>query len=143
MGVTAASADQLAAYVEENVRLTATPLGALLPQLDLEGGWVLFCSSAAVTAPPRDWPHYVAAKGALEALAEWLAASEPSLRSVVLRAPKLLTDLTNTPSGRIGAVPPSELAHWVASLLAKPGPSGLTLLEPTKEMISAREAASR
>jgi NAD(P)-dependent dehydrogenase (short-subunit alcohol dehydrogenase family) len=143
MGVTAASADQLAAYVGENIRLAATPLGALLPQLDPRGGWVLFCSSAALTAPPRDWPHYVAAKGALEALAEWLAASQPTIRSVVLRAPKLLTDLTNTPSGRIGAVAPSELAHWVASRLAKTGPSGLTLLEPTKEMISAREAASR
>ena len=143
MGVTAAAADQLAAYVEENVRLAVTPLGALLPQLDPEGGWVLFCSSAAVTAPPRDWPHYVAAKGALEALAEWLAASQPTMRSVVLRAPKLLTDLTNTPSGRIGAVAPSELASWVASLLAKAGPSGLTLLEPTKEMISATEAATR
>ena len=77
-------ADQLGAYVGENIRLAATPLGALLPQLTLMAGG---CSSVLPPLSPRlrDWPHYVAAKGALEALAEWLRRRN-RLRSVVLGA---------------------------------------------------------
>ncbi len=131
MGLTAGSADELAEYLATSLRLVATPLGAVLPLLD-EHGWVLFCSSSALTAPPRDWPHYVSAKAAVEGLAQWLAATRPALRTVVVRPPKLRTAMTGTPTGRVGAESPDAVALWIARLLAggelRPG---LTTLEPT------------
>lgn len=130
MGVTADSGHALAEYVSESVQLAAVPLGTLLPLLEPEG-WIVFCSSPAVSAPPREWPHYAAAKGAVEGLAHWVAASEPQLKSVVLRPPKMLTDLTNSPTGRIAAASVDEVARWVADRLSGSElPAGLTVLEP-------------
>jgi NAD(P)-dependent dehydrogenase (short-subunit alcohol dehydrogenase family) len=138
MALTAESAREVAEYVADAVRLAAIPLGAFLPALDRDRGWVVFCSSSAVTVPPRDWPHYVAAKGALEGLASWVARNEPRLRTVVLRPPKMLTDLTNSPSGRIAAAAPDAVAAWVVAQLARDQlEPGLTTLEPSAEEIRA------
>jgi len=133
MGVTASSSVALTAYVADSLRLVVVPLGGLLELIDPDRGWVLFCSSAALSAPPRDWPHYVAAKAAIEGLAAWVARTAPTLRSVVLRAPKMLTAMTATPSGRIGAVRADDVAIWTAGRLADGLAPGLTVLEPSAD----------
>ncbi len=138
LALTASSATALADYVGQSVRLAAVPLGALLPGLDPTSGWVAICSSSALAAPPREWPHYVAAKGALEGLAAWVAASHPRLRTVVVRPPKMLTAMTSTPSGGIDAAATDEVALWtVQRLAADQIAPGLTVLEPvTREVVS-------
>jgi NAD(P)-dependent dehydrogenase (short-subunit alcohol dehydrogenase family) len=129
MGLTGDSAAELAGYVADSLELAAVPLGALLAQLDREHGWVVFCSSAALAAPPRDWPHYVTAKAALEGLAAWVAAAAPGLRVLVIRPPGMRTGLGNTPSGRLAALAPELVAARVADLLAEGTLSpGLTVL---------------
>jgi NAD(P)-dependent dehydrogenase (short-subunit alcohol dehydrogenase family)/acyl dehydratase len=129
MGLTGESASELVDYVGQSLRLAAVPLGALLPVLGPEA-WVLFCSSSAVLAPPRDWPHYVSAKGALEGLARWVAATAPGVRSVVVRPPAMRTELTNTPSGRIAAVATETVAARIADQLAGGQlPPGLSVLD--------------
>jgi NAD(P)-dependent dehydrogenase (short-subunit alcohol dehydrogenase family)/acyl dehydratase len=137
MSLTASSAAELADYVAASLRLAAVPLGALLPTIEGGGGWVLFCSSAAVAAPPRDWPHYVAAKGALEGLAGWVAATKPELRTVIVRPPKMQTAMTGTPSGRLGAASADAIALWTAERLAggelEPG---LSTLEPDSHEVA-------
>jgi NAD(P)-dependent dehydrogenase (short-subunit alcohol dehydrogenase family)/acyl dehydratase len=131
MGLTASSAPELADYVADSLRLVAVPLGSLLGLLDQQRGWVLFCSSAAINAPPRDWPHYLAAKGAIEGLAGWLASTKPSLRTVVVRPAKMRTDMTGTPSGQIGAASADEVALWTAERLVEGRlEPGLSVLEP-------------
>jgi NAD(P)-dependent dehydrogenase (short-subunit alcohol dehydrogenase family) len=138
LALTAGSATALADYVAQSVRLAAVPLGALLPSLDPATGWVAICSSSALAAPPREWPHYVAAKGALEGLAAWVASSHPRLRTAVVRPPKMLTAMTSTPSGRIDAAASDEVALWtVQRLTADQIAPGLTVLEPaTPEVVS-------
>jgi hypothetical protein len=130
MRVTSASASGLAEYVRDSVTLATVPLGGLLPLLD-DDGWLVFCSTAAMTAPPLEWPHYVAAKGALEALAGWASASRPDARVVVLRAPKMLTDFTASPSGAVGAASADGVARWTAARLTGGDiPAGVTVLDP-------------
>ena len=134
MGLTPQSAAELSDYVATSLRLVAVPLAELLPTLEEQRGWVLLCSSAAVAAPPRDWPHYVTAKTAIEGLAGWLAATKPKLRTVVLRPPKMQTAMTGTPSGRIGAASADAIALWTADRLAGDTiEPGLTMLEPGLE----------
>jgi NAD(P)-dependent dehydrogenase (short-subunit alcohol dehydrogenase family) len=83
-----------------------------------------------VTAPPRDWPHYVAAKGALEGVAAWTAASTPGVRSVAARLPKMLTAMTNSPSMRVAAAAPEPVAKRLVELLQTDAlQPGLTVLE--------------
>ena len=130
MGLTAESACLLGDYVATSILLAAVPLGALMPLLD-EQSFILFCSSAAVTAPPRDWPHYAAAKGALERLADWTAVAAPGVRSVVARLPKMLTGMTNSPSMRLGATAPDAIARRLITRLESDDLQvGLTILEP-------------
>jgi NAD(P)-dependent dehydrogenase (short-subunit alcohol dehydrogenase family)/acyl dehydratase len=130
MGLTAESGAELADYVAESLRLVAVGLGALLPLLGA-GAWILFCSSSALDAPPRDWPHYVTAKAALEGLARWLGATSPAVRTVVLRPPAMRTELTNTPSGRLAAVPTESIAAWIADrLVGGELATGYSRLEP-------------
>ncbi len=138
LALTAGSATVLADYVGQSVRLVAVPLGALLPALDPEAGWVAICSSSALSAPPREWPHYVAAKGALEGLAAWIAATYPRLRTAVVRPPKMLTAMTSTPSGRLDAADSDLVALWtVQRLTAERIAPGLTMLEPEiREVVS-------
>ena len=143
IGVTADSALELAAYVAESVRLVAVPLGSMLGDLDGDTGWVLLSSSPAFVSPPREWPHYAAAKGAVEGLAHWLAVASPRLRTVVLRPPKMLTDLTKTPGGRLDAVPVETVARWVAEQLsASTLAPGMSLLEPSPAELR-RESSGR
>ncbi len=139
MRVREESGAELADYVGENVRLAAVPLGVLQSRL-ARHGWVLFVSSAALLAPPRDWPHYVAAKGALEGLAAWSARDANRLRAVVLRPPAMRTELTNTPSGRIAAVSVEEVAMWTTARLAGGElPLGLSVLSPEPAMFTPAE----
>ncbi|MCA1682478.1 MAG: SDR family NAD(P)-dependent oxidoreductase [Actinobacteria bacterium] len=131
MGLTGGSGGQLADYVAHSLRLAAVPLGALLSAIDVSAGWIVVCSSSAVSAPPRDWPHYVAAKAALEGLARWVAATVPGLRTVVVRPPALQTALANTPTGRLVAVRPEPVAVALAQRLATGELApGLTVLDP-------------
>lgn len=135
MRVTSASAGDLADYVRDAVSLAAVPLGALLPLLDETDGWVTFSSTAALAAPPLDWPHYVTAKGALEALAGWTAAARPAARVIALRAPKMRTDFTASPSGAIGAVGADDVARWLVRRLTDDAlPTGLTVLDPPEDL---------
>ena len=140
MSVTAESARELAGYLATSVSLLATPLGALLPLIEQRRGWVLFCSSSALQRPPLDWPHYVSAKGAIEGLAGWVAQSRPSLRTVVVRPPKMATAMTATPSGQIGAASSDAVALWTAQQLAGDAlATGLTTLCPAAANIDRPE----
>jgi NAD(P)-dependent dehydrogenase (short-subunit alcohol dehydrogenase family) len=130
MGLDARAGLDLAAYVAASLELSAVPLGALLPHLRKDG-WVVFCSSSALNAPPRDWPHYVTAKAALEGLAAWTAATRADLRTIVVRPPAMRTEMTNTPTGRIAAEAPETVAVALAERIAgDPPPPGLTVLGP-------------
>lgn len=132
MSLTPQSATDLAEYVAASLRLVTVPLGSLLASVDEQRGWILFCSSAAITAPPRDWPHYVTAKAAVEGLAHWVAAIKPRLRTAIVRPPKMQTAMTGTPSGRIGAASADAVALWTADRLTGGGlEPGLTTLEPS------------
>ena len=64
------------------------------------------------------WPHYTIAKAALEGAAAY-CERHTSARVLVARAPKMWTDSTNTPLGRLGAVPKEQVAaaivRWATS----------------------------
>ena len=85
-------------------------------------------SSSAVVDPPAEWPHYVAAKCAVEALARVAAVEQPEARLLVVRPPKLLTELVNTPMGRQDALAPEHFAARLVRRLMEPG-------EPSRDVV--------
>jgi len=125
-----ASTERINDYVLRSVALYSAPLGAFLEPVAARGGWAVVISSSAVQAPPADWPHYVAAKCAIEGLARVAALEHTGASFLAVRPPRLLTDLTNTPLGRQTALPPERVAAAVVRrLLGAQAPGHVELLE--------------
>jgi NAD(P)-dependent dehydrogenase (short-subunit alcohol dehydrogenase family) len=92
-------------YISEAVSLTLTPMCAFLDLLNTTGGCAVVISSQAVEQPVRDWPHYTAAKQAIEMLGRVAVMQYPRIHVTAVRPPKLLTAMTNSPVSRSGASP--------------------------------------
>jgi len=117
-------------YISRATSLAAAPLCVFLEALHLAGGRLVMISSSAVESPIREWPHYIAAKSAVESLARVAALQYPRIEALIVRPPKLLTDMTNTPLGRQGATPPEEFAARLAERLRAPVRPGVCEIYP-------------
>lgn len=111
------AAERIGAYLNSAVSITLTPLCSFLDLLNSSDGCIVIVSSAAVEKPVREWPHYLAAKQAVETLARVASLQYPRVRTLIARPPKLLTTLTNTPMGRLGACSPREFSNRLAERL--------------------------
>jgi NAD(P)-dependent dehydrogenase (short-subunit alcohol dehydrogenase family) len=112
--------DRIQRYLSHATALVAAPLCVFLEPVHETGGRLVVISSSAVESPVREWPHYIAAKSAIEAYARVAPLQYPRLDTVIVRPPKLLTDMTNTPFGRSGAIRPEEFAVQLARRLREP-----------------------
>ena len=129
-----ASLGRLDEFVRRSLAMVSGPLAHLAPGVAERGGWLVAISSSALQAPPPEWPHYVTAKAAVEGLAGWAAARHRQASVVVVRPPKLLTDQTNTPMGRRGAISVERVAATVVRRLCGPAVAG-----PAPELLDAFE----
>jgi NAD(P)-dependent dehydrogenase (short-subunit alcohol dehydrogenase family)/acyl dehydratase len=106
-------------FVRSSLALTLVPLAETLRAL-APGGWLAFMSSSALEDPPETWPHYVTAKAAVEGAAAY-CARHTGMRVLVVRAPRLWTDSTNTPLARVGATPTEAVAAAIVRWVLTPG----------------------
>jgi NAD(P)-dependent dehydrogenase (short-subunit alcohol dehydrogenase family)/acyl dehydratase len=126
---------EVPAYVAASLAMATAPLGALIPRLRGGRGWVLACSAPAAAEPSREQPQLGTAKAALEALARWVALSNPNTRVIAARPAKMRTDLANTPAARAAAVAPSAVAaELVRRLHDEDAPAGFEILEVGMEV---------
>jgi NAD(P)-dependent dehydrogenase (short-subunit alcohol dehydrogenase family) len=126
----AESVERFQRYVGASLALVSAPLSVFLGTVAACAGWTVVVSSAAVRTPPLEGPQYVAAKSAVEGLAHWAAAHHKQAHFLVARPPKLLTDQTNTPFGRQGAMSVERAAAAIVGRLCQtPAAPGVELLE--------------
>lgn len=131
MGMHANFARRIADYVAQSVALVSTPLSCWLEAVAERGGTAVVISSSVVEQPVAEWPHYVSAKHAVEGLTAVAALQYPSVSFMLVRPPRLLTDLTNSPSpmAREGTLAPEVVAATtVRSLLQTATPGHVQLL---------------
>ncbi len=107
--------DRVEEFLVGSVRLVGAPLAGLLGLLERGRGRCLVISSSAVHEPPRDWPHYVAAKSAVEGLVGWAARHHPDVGFLVARPGMLRTEQMNSP----GAWEKAEAVEPVAADLVR------------------------
>jgi NAD(P)-dependent dehydrogenase (short-subunit alcohol dehydrogenase family) len=109
-------------FVDTSIAMALLPLSSVIDRI-VEGGWLALMSSSAVEDMPEHWPHYAMAKSAIESLGRYCARRR-KLRVLLARAPKMWTEMSNGPLGRVGAVPPEQVAsaivHWVLTPPAEP-----------------------
>jgi NAD(P)-dependent dehydrogenase (short-subunit alcohol dehydrogenase family) len=116
--------DRIRAYLARSTDLVLAPLCAFLPMLNESKGCTVIVSSVAVEKPVRDWPHYVAAKNAVEGLGLVAPLQYPDTGCLLIRPDKLLTDMTNTPMGRQNAASPLAYAAQICRALEVPPLAG-------------------
>jgi NAD(P)-dependent dehydrogenase (short-subunit alcohol dehydrogenase family) len=120
------TAGRIGDYIELAVSLTLAPLSEFLELLNRSDGCAVIISSVYVEQPVKEFPHYVAAKRAVEALASVASLQYPRVSTLIVRPPKLLTAMTNTPIGRLGAASPGLFANRIAARLEGPTEPGKT-----------------
>jgi NAD(P)-dependent dehydrogenase (short-subunit alcohol dehydrogenase family) len=122
------AAGRIGGYIDLAVSLTPAPLSEFLELLNRSDGCAVIISSVYVEQPVKEFPHYVAAKRAVEALARVASLQFPRVCTLIVRSPKLLTAMTHTPIGRLDAASPGLFANRIAARLEGP-------LEPGKKEI--------
>ena len=120
------AAGRIAAYIDLAVSLTLGPLTEFLDLLNCNDGCAVIISSIFVEHPVKDFPHYVAAKRAVEMLGRVAALQYRRVRTLIVRPQKLLTAMTNTPLGRVNATSPGLIANRIAARLEDPLEPGVT-----------------
>jgi NAD(P)-dependent dehydrogenase (short-subunit alcohol dehydrogenase family) len=120
------AAGRIRTYIDLAVSLTLAPLSEFLELLNRSDGCAVIISSIYVEQPVKEFPHYVAAKRAVEALGCVASMQYPRVCTLIVRPPKLLTAMTNTPIGRLGAASPGLFANRIAARLEGPLEPGKT-----------------
>jgi NAD(P)-dependent dehydrogenase (short-subunit alcohol dehydrogenase family)/acyl dehydratase len=120
------AAGRIGAYIDLAVSLTLAPLSEFLELLNRSDGCAVIVSSVFVEQPVKDFPHYIAAKQAVEMLGRVAALQYRRVRTLIVRPQKLLTSMTNTPLGRMGAASPGLIANRIAARLEDPLEPGMT-----------------
>ncbi|MCM3338075.1 SDR family NAD(P)-dependent oxidoreductase [Paenibacillus sp. MER TA 81-3] len=96
-------------YVSSSFRLASVPLSVWLKPVAAKQGWCVVLSAESVVDAPPDYPHYVAAKSAIEGLAK-SAAKQHKGKLLIVRPPRMRTDLSNTPLARHDSILPEHVA---------------------------------
>jgi len=126
-----AAANRVNDFIAKSVNLVSAPMMSFLPTLAATRGWNVLISSTAVLQPHPHFPHYVVAKSAAEAMVRAASAEYRTVSSLVVRPSRLLTDLTNTPLGRRGALPPECVAVAIMKRLEGSAcPGKVEILDP-------------
>jgi NAD(P)-dependent dehydrogenase (short-subunit alcohol dehydrogenase family) len=118
-----ASCSRIVDYVALGTSLVAVPLSVFVKNM-APAGKIVVVSSSAVTQAPANWPHYVAAKCAVEGLTRVASLEYRDNSFAIVRPPRLATDMTDLPSGHLGALSPVKVASKVLDWLAGPGRPG-------------------
>ena len=120
--------DRILAYIGRGLALVGAPLSAFLKVVSAPGGCVLAVSSSAVEEPPAAWPHYVAMKAAVEGLVRTVAVANPKVTFCIARPGRMLTDMSDTPIGRLDAEAPQPVARRILEHVWEGVASGTVLL---------------
>ena len=120
------AASRIAAYIESAVSLTLTPLCEFLDLLNSSDGCAVIVSSVFAEDPVKEFPHYAAAKQAVEMVGRVATLQYRRVRTLIVRPRKLLTTMTNTPLGRSNATSPALIASRIATRLEDPPAPGRT-----------------
>jgi NAD(P)-dependent dehydrogenase (short-subunit alcohol dehydrogenase family) len=111
---TAARIDE---YILKNLEMTTIPLSLFAPMLNAACGYGIIISSTAVAEPLAAWPHYISLKSAIEGLIASISIKYKKTNWFVVRPPRLLTDMSNSPMGNYASADPYIIAAKICDYI--------------------------
>jgi NAD(P)-dependent dehydrogenase (short-subunit alcohol dehydrogenase family) len=110
-------------YIADAVALASHPVAASLDALSESGGRVVAISSAYAEKAPANFPHYVAAKCAVEGLLRSAAGHHTRTGFLIVRPPRLEGEL-NIPFAGETALPVARAAAAILAAMDAPATPG-------------------
>jgi NAD(P)-dependent dehydrogenase (short-subunit alcohol dehydrogenase family) len=104
-------------YVSENFEMTSIPLSLFSPMIDNVNGYGIIISSISVKEPLVIWPQYISLKSAIEGLVSSISKKYRKTNWFVIRPPRLLTDMTNSPMGNYTSADPYTIARKICDYI--------------------------
>jgi short-subunit dehydrogenase len=127
-----ASMPRICSYINKNIEMTCVPLATFMPVINKVNGYAIIISSEYVVNPIKEFPQYVGAKSAIEGLIFSLAISYRNLHWFIVRPPKMLTDMSNSPFGNYDLADPILIAKNICEEIfnSKETSNGVNIIEP-------------
>jgi short-subunit dehydrogenase len=113
----ASSVSRINAYISKNIELTSVPLSLFVPIINERHGHSIIISSEYVTDPKKEFSHYVSAKTAIEGLVQSTALKYYNTKWMIVRPPRMLTDMSNSPVDNRGLADPVSIAKSICERL--------------------------
>lgn len=110
----AESVGRMNAYVSRGFAMVSAPLSVFAGTVENR---TVLISAGYVETLPKEYPHVVAAKAAAEGLLQAVARQHRKAGYLIVRPPKMLTDMTNAPYGADDAVAVEPVACRVVDRL--------------------------
>jgi NAD(P)-dependent dehydrogenase (short-subunit alcohol dehydrogenase family) len=104
-------------YISKNIELTSVPLSFFAPIINDQCGYGIIISSEYVIDPPKEFPHYVSVKTAVEGLVQSVALKYHNAKWIIVRPPRMLTDMSNSPVDNRGLVDPVLIGKSICEYL--------------------------
>ncbi|MDR1503990.1 MAG: SDR family NAD(P)-dependent oxidoreductase [Prevotella sp.] len=105
------------AYISKNIELTSVPLSLFAPIINDRHGYGIIISSEYVNDPQKEFPHYVSVKAAIEGLVQSTAPKYHDAKWMIVRPPRMLTDMSNSPVDNRGLADPVLIAKSICERL--------------------------
>lgn len=123
MAYEAASAAKVHEYISQAIALASYPLAASLEALSASEGRAVVISSVYAEKTPPNFPHYVAAKCAIEGLVRAAAGHHRKIGFILVRPPRLEGELS-IPFAGDNVLPAAQVAAKIALAIGELHPHG-------------------
>jgi short-subunit dehydrogenase len=118
MDINTNTVDRINNYVTDNFALSSVPIAVFLDMLNTQKGYlVLISSDYEAIEFKRQYPQYVATKAALETLVSSIAQKQQGVYYLIVKPPKMLTNMTNSPMGNKDSLNPATVAMNICESL--------------------------
>jgi short-subunit dehydrogenase len=123
---------RMSKYIINNIEMTSVPLAIFTPMLNNVNGHIIIISSEYVVSPVKEFPQYISAKSAIEGLVFSIAMGYRKINWFIVRPPKMLTDMSNSPVGNCGLADPALVAKDICEqiFITKKTTDGINIIKP-------------
>jgi short-subunit dehydrogenase len=104
-------------YISKNIELVSVPLSLFASFVNDACGFGIIISSEFVSNPQEEFPQYISVKAAIEGLISSIALKFNSTNWLIVRPTKMLTDMSNSPTGNRGLVDPVLIAKQICNAI--------------------------